>query len=291
MVQPAQDKAIGEEIQGTVGWETSEPYVGQWRKLVSTTNWEKGRIIYQWKGALQAAGASASEYSDDAWSRLAGGVTPQHVGRLRRVYERFGALRENYDGLYWSHFFAALDWDDAEMWLEGALQSSWSVSTMRRQRWETLGAVAADLPQDEDIVGSETDEDIELDGGEEQATAAMSPEAIGTTEGPRAERDGSDDSADEGDSTELAAADRAVEGASIYSDEAPEETITFVQPFADLAELPADVTDAFEAFKLAILRHKMDDWREVSRDDILAALDALKELAKAPSPQASESAF
>jgi hypothetical protein len=164
---------------------------------------------------------------------------------------------------------------------------------MRRQRWETLGAVAADLPQDEEIVGSETDEDIELDVAEEQSTAAMSPEAKGATEGPRPERDDQDNSAtSETDSTDFNPEDRAADGASIYSDEAPEETITFVQPFADLAELPDDVTEAFEAFKLAILRHKMDDWREVSRDDVLAALDALKELAKAPSPKtATENAF
>ena len=49
----------------------------------------------------------ASEFSDDAWSRRVANVTPQHVGRLRRVFERFAAARGNYPGLYWSHFQAA----------------------------------------------------------------------------------------------------------------------------------------------------------------------------------------
>ncbi len=99
--------------------ETSERFIGQWNRLISTTNWEKGRIIHEWRSAGVASGAPATEYSDEAWSRLVGGVTGQHVGRLRRVYERFGGVYQDYEGLYWSHFQAALDWDDAEMWLEG----------------------------------------------------------------------------------------------------------------------------------------------------------------------------
>ena len=46
--------------------------------------------------------------------------------------------------------------------------------------------------------------------------------------------------------------------------------------------LPADVSDAFEAYKLCILRHKLAGWTEIARDDLCASLDALKELAFAP---------
>ena len=116
----------------------SVPFVGRWNQLVSNTNWEKGRIIYQWREALVASQAPATEYSDEAWSSRVGGVTGQHVGRLRRVYQRFGQVYEDYPGLYWSHFQASVDWDDAEMWLEGAVQNNWSVSSMRNQRWDTM---------------------------------------------------------------------------------------------------------------------------------------------------------
>ena len=118
----------------------SAEYIGRWNELISTTNWDKGRIICDWRDALIAAQAPPLEYSDEAWSKLVGNVTPQHVGRLRRVYQRFDNDRDSYDGLYWSHFCAALEWEDAEMWLEGAIQNEWSISQMRRQRWETLGA-------------------------------------------------------------------------------------------------------------------------------------------------------
>ena len=63
----------------------SEPFLGRWGLLVSQTNWEKGKIIAEWREALIAAGAAPHEYADEAWSRLVGQVTPQHVGRLRRT--------------------------------------------------------------------------------------------------------------------------------------------------------------------------------------------------------------
>src|SRR5690606_33739933 len=129
-----------------------EPFIGRWQNLISTTNWEKGRIILEWREALIGSEAPATEYSDEAWAQRVGGVTSPHVGRLRRVYDTFGGDYETYPGLYWSHFLAALDWDDAAMWLEGAMRSGWSVAAMREQRWQALGAVEQDRPQAADIV-------------------------------------------------------------------------------------------------------------------------------------------
>jgi hypothetical protein len=250
----------------------SESFVGRWNTLVSTTNWEKGRIIQQWREALIDAGAPAAEYSDEAWSLLVGGVTGQHVGRLRRVYQRFNASRESYAGLYWSHFQAALDWDDAEMWLEGALSSEWSVSQMRNQRWETLGSVAGDQPHADDAVASELDEDFEPAQNTQPEAQRASREEVRDVRDDEVRADGNDDEAENGDEE---------------VDATPTEEIAFVRPFANLAELPDDLADAFESFKLAILRHKASGWTDISRDDLLASLDALKALAVAPSAEAA----
>ena len=119
--------------------ETSTEFLGQWNRLISTTNWEKGRIICQWRDKLIEAAAPPSSVTNEAWSRWVGNVSPQHAGRLRRVYQRFGSVYYDYSGLYWSHFQAALDWDDAEMGLEGATRTGWSIAQMRYQRWETIG--------------------------------------------------------------------------------------------------------------------------------------------------------
>lgn len=271
--------------------DASEPFVGRWNRLVSTTNWEKGRIVQQWRDAMIDDDAPASQYSDEAWARRVGGVTGQHVGRLRRVYQRFGAVCETYDGLYWSHFQAAIDWNDAEMWLEGAAQSSWSVAEMRRQRWDSLSevdrAAAARVDSIAELTAGDVDEDFEPARNEKPLPDTVKPKFDEVHSGPR--HDGPDFGADsdEGSSTngrgkpEEESKSRD-DGASIYSgDEA--RTISFVRPFENLAELPDDLAEAFEAYKLAILRHKLEGWQQISRDDVLASLDALKELAVAPS--------
>ena len=55
-----------------------------------------------------------------------------------------------------------------------------------------------------------------------------------------------------------------------------------VRPFEALPELPPDVAEAMELFKLAILAHKVAGWRDIARKDLLAVLDSLRQLAVAP---------
>lgn len=250
---------------------TSLPYVGEWNQLVSTTNWEKGRIISEWRDALIAADAAPQQYSDDAWSRYVGGVTPQHVGRLRRVYGRFGDTRETYAALFWSHFQAALDWDDAEMWLEGASQSKWSVSAMRTQRWQTLGALPADKPAES--LPADLDEDF--DPSPADATNRQSS----TTDLQPEEREVQDDGPEEYDFS--AAADNDEEGMASAA-ETDETSASSFRPFEDLPNLPQDLEEAFQNFKLAILRHKLAGWAETTPEDVALSLDALKQLLYAP---------
>jgi hypothetical protein len=251
---------------------TSASFLGQWNRLVSSTNWEKGRIIYEWREALVEAGVPAAEYSDEEWSRRAGGVTGQHVGRLRRVHERFAAAREQFAGLYWSHFQAALDWGDAEMWLEGAGQNDWSVAEMRRRRAETLGQLEAEAAE-----FATAESEIAL---EEGADPAAVPSNAEPSRRPDAAFD-ADDSSRKKTHASTDDADGAEEG---VGDESHMEMATeeLRRPFAHLADLPDDLSEAFEAFKLGIVRHKLAGWTDVARDDVLAALDALRELTLAP---------
>ena len=252
----------------------SQPFVGQWSRLVSTTNWEKGRIIVAWREALVAQGLPVTEYSDEAWSRLVGGVTGQHVGRLRRVYQRFGGARESYPGLYWSHFQASLDWNDAEMWLEVATRSGWSVAQMREQRWTTLGKLEADRPSQLDAVNTELDEDAEP-ARSRDASRAITGEYSEVT-GPHY------DGPDFGD--EPTRSTRHGDNDADWLDGAPSvPPVELVRPFEDLPELPDDLAEAFDAMKLAILHHKRDGWTKIAERDVLRTLDALKTLATAPS--------
>lgn len=246
--------------------DTSRVFLGQWHTLVSTTNWEKGRIIKEWRDERKRAGMEISEYSDEAWAQLVGDVTSQHVGRLRRAYERFGKDYQQYPGLYWSHFHVALDWDDAELWLEGAVQNKWSVAKMRRQHDNAHGKA--------DALESETSS-VASAPGEHDAHVDSELTEVQDFDSDSHERD------DRGEPTEVVHAESDESGGEMPSagKVAPAKT----RPFASLPELPDDLADAFEAFKLAILSHKLTQWQDVSRDDVINSLEALKKLALAPS--------
>ena len=176
--------------------------------------------------------------------------------------------------MYWSHFQAALDWPDAEMWLEGAVQNGWSISQMRDSRGEAVGAAAELKPREEDVIQAEFDEDAG-DG----ATSAM-PESIHAALGTVRE---TSDKADDGTNADFDTVHAAADLAAETMDEiANEPAAAPFRPFENLAPLPPDLNEAFELFKLGILSHKVSGWQEVSRETVLAASKALKQLALAP---------
>lgn len=246
----------------------SQPFIGQWNQLISTTNWDKGQIIFKWRESLLEDGVATTEYSDETWSQMVGGVTAQHVGRLRRTYERFGHVYSEYAGIYWSHFYAALDWDDAEMWLEGAVQSKWSVAGMRQQRWETLGKLG-NAPDAADIVSTESAEEAQslaLSEGNRNHDRDYIEGPV--HEGP----DWGDDEAS-GTSKSVTNSDDAAD-----ADEAETVKPHAIRPFESFTDLPEDVLEAAGAFKVAIVKHKAEGWEQVSEADMVGLLDALKQL-------------
>ncbi len=284
--------------------EMASAFVGRWNCLVSNTNWEKGRIISQWRRTLIEAGAAVTDYSDEAWAKQVGGVTASHVGRLRRVYDVFGDSHESYRGLFWTHFLVALDWDDAPLWLEGASQSRWSVSQMRQQHCEANGGDAAQLAS-QAIAANELDEDFDseewvegtgttdanptsterMNTGTQPAqgggsTKKYDDNAGGVSSGPAAE---GPDFGDEESLNRLSddfhqnAAPVQPTGSAVPAGDA------LVQPFAGLPELPDDLVDAVEMLKLSVLRHKTSGWKEVPAEVVLQYLQAFRVLVEARS--------
>lgn len=266
----ASERELGLEDNKLI--ELSGEFIGRWSHLVSTTNWEKGRIICQWREALMGSECVPASYSDEAWSRRVGGVSAQHVGRLRRVYERFSQSHSSYTGLYWSHFLAALDWDDAELWLEGALQSGWSVSQMRTTRSESLGEdPAAENFAADTQTGTDDEDYVPLTEVHAEGTQQGEPGQIEQQSGPRYdEPDFGDDSTGEGDRLESSEDDLAP------WEDSSTKSVPTESPFVNLPALPVDMAEALEQFKLAIIRHRADDWSEVSKEDTVKALEALK---------------
>jgi hypothetical protein len=250
----------------------SEPIVGQWNVLVSQTNWEKGTLILSWRNELMAAGLPNTDYSDDAWARRVGNVSPQHVGKLRRVAERFREKHTNFAGLYWSHFNTALDWDDAELWLEGAVQNHWSVAQMRVQRWETIGGSDEQKPSEEDIITAEIDEEVyrpsppdRIEGRNVEIGAADALETVAVPN-PVAEPL---------KKKEQSKKDKPKHAES--NGDVP-STGELLVSLKSVSEFPADLAEPLELLKVAILNHKLASWKAVSVEQVRRSLDALKML-------------
>ena len=270
---------------------TSEPFINQWETLVSQTNWQKGEIIHQWRAALINAGAPLQEYSDEAWAKhFNGTVSGQHVGRLRRVFQRFGDSYQEFDHLSWTHFQAAIDWSDAEMWLEGALQNKWSVSSMREQRWEAMGGAPSEKPDDKDVIYAELDEDIATLSLEEPPIKNDYAPGDGTIRGEYDEANAGPNYASgpdfgDGDSYGIPA-NNTIEAAPREMDTA---ILTAagegIRPFENLKELPSDLQNTLDEFKLAILRHKATGWQEVEAAQVTGHLYALIQMIELPSEQ------
>jgi hypothetical protein len=153
------------------------------------------------------------------------------------------------------------------MYLEGAVQSGWSVAQMCDQRWEALGVAADARPSGSDMMAGDLDED---------ADAA----APGTISDSLAEVHGAEDAFD--DDADADAHHREPAESRAADSLADAATAEPLRPFESLPPLPPDVKEAFELLKLAILNHKVSGWREIARNDLLTVLDSLKQLALAP---------
>lgn len=263
---------LAENVSGT--------FVGNWNKLVSQTNWEKGSVILRWREAMQAADMPRLSYSDEAWARRVGNVSSQHIGRLRRVAERFERTAQDYPKLFWSHFQAALDWEDAETWLEGAVQNNWSVAQMRVHRWEAIGAPAELKPLPEDVFFAELDEDVNPRNDSNAVVGAVS----GTTEAKIAEIGSADmiegfDSSDpafgqDGEMSEKA----SKKDKNQNSADGPSTIDLLSGTLKDFSEFPDDLSEALETLKVAILNHKLAGWKDCPLPQLVKKIEALKEL-------------
>lgn len=275
-VDPASPLEISSEELDSIA-ESSQPFVGTWQTLISQTNWQKGKVIQDWRSKLKQQGVQSRLCSDPAWSRLVGEVTPQHVGRLRRTWDRFGEVYQDYEKLFWSHFFAALDWDDAEMWLEGAVQNKWSVSKMRYQRWETMGQLKEDEPKPQEIVASSGEEGV-AEASASIASSLDSGETAYKDDGPSIQgplREGPDFGDDE-DPSSRGSSEKA-------RDELTGDRVDLDSILADITD---DIAEPFQQLRTAIVDARENDWTTVKRIDVIALINDLKMLLrKIPKPQ------
>jgi hypothetical protein len=123
--------------------ETEQDLIQRAQSAVSSCNWEVGQCAALWTRRFSRG------RTDTDFAQLVG-LTGDQVYQRRRVWETFGDVSANYSSLKWSHFYAALTWDDAAECLQWANDIGSTVAEMkawrRAQRGEDLSE-AADEPE------------------------------------------------------------------------------------------------------------------------------------------------
>ena len=257
--------------------EIAAEFVGFWNVLVSKTNWEKGKVVHSWRAKLQEAGMPRSVYSDEALSQRIGNVSPQHVGRLRRVYERFGD-KPVLPNLYWSHYQAALDWDDADEWLARASEEKSSVAQMRVARWEKNGAVLQSKPRAEEDYPTERDEDVNP-LNDSNADAPMTSQETDANANPdeNAPKKKKKNKAKNRES-ELGEYSGELEPWERDGSATEFTTGDVLNAIAQLDPLPTELAEPLEALKVAVLTRKIEGWPDAAPSQIAAHLSEIKRL-------------
>jgi hypothetical protein len=107
--------------------ETEEELIFKAQSAVSQSNWVVGECADKWTQRY------ARGRGDGDFAALLG-LTADQVFQRRRVWQTFADVYQNYPGLKWSHFYAALTWDDAPECLQWADENQSTVSEMKAWR-------------------------------------------------------------------------------------------------------------------------------------------------------------
>lgn len=121
--------------------ETEDELVLRAQQALSRCNWEIGECAAAWTQRY------ARGRTDADFGALIG-LSGDQVYQRRRVWETFSDVSDRYERLKWSHFYAAVNWDDAAECLQWAEDMQATVAEMkawrRAQHGEDLSAPAED---------------------------------------------------------------------------------------------------------------------------------------------------
>ena len=121
--------------------ETEASLIARAQVAVSRCNWEVGECAALWTKRF-ARGRTDADFATLV------SLSADQVYQRRRVWETFADVYQNYSTLKWSHFYAAINWDDAAECLQWADDVQAGVAEMkawrRAQRGEDLNTPAMD---------------------------------------------------------------------------------------------------------------------------------------------------
>ena len=120
---------------------TEQELIRTAQNALSRCNWIVGKCAAEWTSRY------ARGRTDADFAQLVG-LSPDQVFQRRRVWETFGDVYQDYPSLRWSHFYSAVNWDDAPECLQWADENAATVAEMRAWRRAQRGEDLAEVPEE-----------------------------------------------------------------------------------------------------------------------------------------------
>lgn len=168
--------------------ETETELFDRAQQAVSQSNWIVGECAAKWT-VKYGRGRTDADFGRQI------GLSGDQVFQRRRVWETFADVHPNYPDLKWSHFYVALNWNDAPECLQWAQENQTTVAEMKAWRRAQNGE---DLSQQDDDGFDEWAADLStLNLSSDQAHAVRDPDDFqsggdGTSGEPREPRESPD---------------------------------------------------------------------------------------------------
>lgn len=168
------------KTRDTTVTETEAELVQRAQTAVSRCNWEVGVCAAKWTQRY-ARGRTDTDFAAMV------GLSADQVFQRRRVAETFGDVHQDYEPLKWSHFYTALNWDDARDCLQWASENQATVAEMKAWRRAIRGEDLTEMPADAPVQmdsGAGDPAILQVSGGR---TVVLDPDAlpVGTGGGER----------------------------------------------------------------------------------------------------------
>lgn len=112
---------------GTSAHDSEEMLLEKARGALSNCNWIVGECAAKWTEKY-ARGRTDADFGNLI------SLSADQVFQRRRVWQTFYDVRDSYAGLKWSHFYVALNWDDASECLQWAVDNEATIAEMRAWR-------------------------------------------------------------------------------------------------------------------------------------------------------------
>ena len=249
--------------------ETEQDLVDRAQEALNQCNWVIGECAAQWTKRY-AKGRTDADFGAKI------GLSGDQVYQRRRVWETFSDIHDEYEQLKWSHFYAALNWDEAAECLQWADEMQATVAEMKAWRRAQLG------------------EDLNEQGEEDAPFAESAIEHLSPTAGfvrdpgdeptsPSGPDERTDRQRDSADSSTVAAAARGTADEQPYSPFGKDArgaapTGTADKPKKSTEAVLKSLAGAMEKCDRALTPAVLEDWTNVSPEIRKRFLTAVRNL-------------